>query len=144
MWGGVILVCLLRQPVSYLHPYTCCIIAWVAICSQLWAHYREEGWPDFKMVAPINVLAFSQRYHRQGTNTSVEKYIEQVIEPAPVCSSNSNVYSNYFKVLGWLKKKQESKLLLQNSKWLLPLTLVSRTATHCMAIVTDWRQEYIT
>ena len=41
--------------------------------------------PDFKMAAPINVLAFSRRYHRQEINPKVHR------EPAPVCSSNSNV-----------------------------------------------------
>ena len=29
------------------------------------------GWPDFKMAAPINVLAFSRQYHRRGANASV-------------------------------------------------------------------------
>ena len=40
----------------------------------LWARgsvAHMEGWPDFKMAAPINVLVFSRQYHRRGANASV-------------------------------------------------------------------------
>ena len=55
------------------------------------------GWPDFKMAAPINVLVFSWRYHQQGTNACVLKYIEQLIEP-PQSAVVIAMCSNYFKV----------------------------------------------
>ena len=54
-------------------------------------HTFRAGWPDFKMAASINVLAFSRRYHRRRANASVEKYTEQLKGLVPVYSSNGNV-----------------------------------------------------
>ena len=42
------------------------------------------GMVQNKMAAPIHVLVFT-------INVRVYKYAEQLIEPAPVCSSNSNM-----------------------------------------------------
>ena len=39
----------------------------------------------------ITQSIISVSHHRQGTNACVKKYIEQLLDPAPLCSSNSNV-----------------------------------------------------
>ena len=70
------------------------------------------------MVAPINVLAFTWRYHYWRTNVSIEKLTEQLIEPAP-SQSVVVLHTNVHAAMSRMANQKQSKLGIVHLLFLL-------------------------